>query len=98
MADFFFPFRGALVGIIPSGYLCQTGFDGAPSNWFYERATDKCNFRRRSSAALSVSSFLQNVKRMMSLPAAGLLKKMLPGTVATPISVTRNLENSTSFG
>ena len=43
-----------------------------------------------------VSSFLQNVNRIRSFPDAGSLKKLLPGTAATPMSFTRNREKSTS--
>ena len=56
-------------------------------NFFYS-----FNPSSRRAASISVSSFFENVKRSLCFPSS-LLKKLLPGTAATPISLTRYLAN-----
>ena len=54
-----------------------------------ERVASVASFAKRLSAASSVSSFLLYAKRTQWRPWRGSRKKLLPGTTATPTSLTR---------
>src|SRR2546430_8302348 len=50
----------------------------------------------RRAASASISSVLQNANRTRRRPSSGRLKKLEPGTGATPISLLSQKENSSS--
>src|SRR3989440_1521844 len=50
----------------------------------------------RRAASASISSVLQNANRTSRRPSSGRLKKLEPGTGATPISFVSQKENASS--